>query len=305
MERTIMPAPTPSTVLLRTELLASYDSLLGHLDECCARIRRDAMLAAWVSRTEAEMQEAADMRFKAIQLYRALWYEEARDGRETLTCPGIVGAGRETLLAASACNAAKDRFKAAVLALKSLARPEIQAAMTDLHRRQEALVIAMRRMGAARLNLKQAYRHIPLLDQRPLKIGFTWSKQGRVIQRTSQATARRLLEQRVETPQTILELQRLAQLGGDEILARVRSVCPHLRANLVFAIEGGSGVRRRLMQAPLPILIPLQPGQALPEFVPVAPEPPLAPRLRRADVRIEDEPLLPSVRVHRYRAPYR
>ena len=300
-----MPAPAPSMVLLRTELLAAYDSLLGHLDECCARIRRDATLAAWVSRTEAEMQEAADMRFKAIQLYRALWYEEARDGRETLTCPGIVGAGQETLLSASACNAAKDRFKAAVLALKSLARPEIQAAMTDLHRRQEALADAMRRMGTAGLNLKQAYRHIPLLDQRPLKIGFTWSKQGRVIQRTSQATARRLLEQRVETPQIILELQRLAQLGGDEILARVRSVCPHLRANLVFAAESGSGVRRRLMQAPLPILIPLQPGQTLPEFVPVAPEPPLTPRLRRADVRIEDEPLLPSVRVHRYRAPYR
>ena len=27
--------------------------------------------------------------------------------------------------------------------------------------------------------------------------------------------------------------------------------------------------------------------------------------LRRAEVKIEDEPLLPSVRVHRYRAPYR
>ena len=63
--------------------------------------------------------------------------------------------------------------------------------------------------------------------------------------------------------------------------------------------------QRRLMQAPLPILVPLRPGESLPEFVPVAPEPPEAPRLRRADVKIEDEPLLPSVRVHRYRIPYR
>ncbi len=115
--------------------------------------------------------------------------------------------------------------------------------MADLHRRQEALAVAMRRMGAARLNLKQAYRHIPLLAERPLKIGFTWSRQGRVIQRTSLADARRLLEQRVETPQILLELQRLAEDRDDEMLARVRSVCPHLRANMVFAASGGSGVR--------------------------------------------------------------
>ena len=89
------------------------------------------------------------------------------------------------------------------------------------------------------------------------------------------------------------------------MLARFRSVCPPLRANIVFAVDGGSGMLRRLMQAALPILVPLQRGENLPEFVPVAPEPPVTPRLRRADVRIEDEPLLPSVRIHRYRVPYR
>lgn len=295
----------PSSVALRTELLASFETLLSCLDDCCVSIRRDGALAAWVSRTETELTDGLDMRFKAIQLYRALWYEETQDGRETLTCPGIVGASLETLAAAHACNAAKDRFKVAVLALKALDRFEANAVMTDLHRRQEALVIAMRRMGAARLNLKQAYRHVTLLDQRPFKIGFTWSKQGRVIQRTRVAAARRMLEQRTETPQIRLELQRLTEIRNDEILARVRSVCPHLRANIVFAADESSGVRRRLMQAPLPILVPLQRGENLPEFVPVAPEPPVTPRLRRADVRIEDEPLLPSVRIHRYRVPYR
>jgi hypothetical protein len=295
----------PSSVALRTELLASFEALLARLDDCCTGVRRDEALTAWVSRTEAELTNGLDMRFKAIQLYRALWYEEAQDGRETLTCPGIVGASPETLAAAHACNTAKDRFKIAVLALKVLDRLEANAVITDLHRRQETLVIAMRRMGAARLNLKQAYRHITLLDQRPLKIGFTWSKQGRVIQRTSMAAARRLLEQRAVTPQILLELQRLTEIRDDEMLARVRSVCPHLRANIVFAVDEGSGMRRRLMQAPLPILVPLQRGENLPEFVPVAPEPPVTPRLRRADVRIEDEPLLPSVRIHRYRVPYR
>ncbi len=294
-----------SAVALRVTLLASFEALLARLDAFCAAVRQDTTLPAWVSRTESELIDGLDMRFKAIQLYRALWYEDSQDGRETLTCPGIIGAGSDTLATAHACNTAKDDFKGAVLALKTLGRLEANAAMADLHRRQESVAVAMRRMGAARLNLKQAYRHIPLLEQRPLKIGFTWSKQGRVIQRTSVAAARRLLEQRVESPQIQLELQRLAQIRDDEMLARVRGVCPHLRANIVFAAPVGAGVQRRLMQAPLPILVPLQRGERLPEFVPVAPEPPANPRLRRADVRIEDDPFLPSVRVHRYRAPYR
>ena len=297
--------PNSSSAMLRVTLLESFEALLARLDEFCTAVRHDAALPAWVSRTDAELLDRLDMRIKAIDLYRALWYEDCQDGRETQTCPGLVGASPETMAAAHVCNTAKDGFKAAVLALKSMERTEATAAMADLHHRQEHVASAMRRMGAARLNLKQAYRHIPLIERRPLKVGFTWSKQGRVIQRTRVAEARRLLEQRVETPQIHQELQRLAEIPSDEMLARVRSVCPHLRANIVFAAPEGSGVLRRLMQTPLPILLPLQPGESLPEFVPVAPDLLTNPRLRRADVRIEDEPFLPVIRIHRYRLPYR
>ncbi|MBK8183470.1 MAG: hypothetical protein IPK63_11565 [Candidatus Competibacteraceae bacterium] len=298
--------PSSLATALRLDLLTRFEALLALLDDCCARVRQDEGLATWISLTEAEAANGVDMRTKAVGLYRALWYEERQDGRETLTCPGIVGASPQTLAAAQACNAAKDAFKIAVLALKTLGRLEANAAMADLQRREETVAVAMRRMGAARLNLKQAYRHLPLLERRPLKIGFTWSKQGRVIQRMPKAVARRLLEQRVETPQTRLELQRLAGIREDEVLARIRSVCPHLRANLVFpSSDGASAPPRRLMQTPLPVLIALRPGEPLPEFVPVATEPPASLRLRRADVRIEDEPFLPSVRIHRYRASYR
>lgn len=296
---------TSSLVALRVTLLGSFEQLLARLDALCSAIRQDTDLPAWVSSAEAMASDPLEMRTRAIQIYRALWYEDDQDGRETLTCPGIVGVSLDTLATANACNAAKDAFKAAVLSLKMVDRVEADAMMADLHHRQESVATAMRRMGAARLNLKQAYRHVPLLECRPLKVGFTWSRQGRVIQRTSVAAARRLLEQRVETPQIRLELQRLAEVPNDETLARVRSVCPHLRANIVFTATDGSSVRRRLMQTPLPILVPLVPGESLPDFVPVLPEPPVNPRLRRADVRIEDEPFLPSVRVHRYRVVYR
>jgi hypothetical protein len=251
------------------------------------------------------MDTDLDMRGKAAYLYQALWYEDSQDGRETLTCPGIVGASPVTLDMARALNAAKDAFKGAVLALKALPKTEAGRLLDDLHRRDDQVALAMQRMGVARLNLKQAYRHVPILDRRPLKIGFTWSKQGRTIQRTTVAEARRLLEQRRESPQVLVEINRLTSLPESECLARVRSVCPHLRANIVFASGGPPARQRRLMQAPLPILVPLRPGEALPEFVPIAPEPLDSPRLRRSDVRIEDTLFLPSIRVYRYREPYR
>ena len=60
-----------------------------------------------------------------------------------------------------------------------------------------------------------------------------------------------------------------------------------------------NSLERRLVQAPLPILIPLAPGEPLPEFVPIPPEPTGQVRLKRSDVRIEDEPFLPLIRLHR------
>lgn len=49
------------------------------------------------------------------------------------------------------------------------------------------------------------------------------------------------------------------------MLARVRSVCPHLRANIVFVGVAG-GVHRRLMQVPLPVLVPLRRARACPNL---------------------------------------
>jgi len=292
---------TETNATLGITLLESYRRLLGAVAELSRAVHEERRLPVWVALSDEERRQDLAPRAKAAGLYQALWYQDGQEGRETLTCPGIVGADADTLDLARDCNAAKDAFKAAVLALKTLPRPQANLLMEDLHQRAEPVATAMRRMGAARLNLKQAYRHTPLLERRPDKIGFTWSNQGRTIQRTTVAEARRLLERRAETPEVNQALARLNQVPETEILARVRSVCPHLRANLLYA---GSG-QRRLMQAPLPIMIPLQAGEGLPEFVPVGVEPSGQQRLRRSDVRIEDEPFLPLIRVHRYLMPYR
>lgn len=287
---------------LRIALLERFECLLAHVERFCSQLRTDR-LPLWVSRTEDEITAGREMRDKAAQLFQSLWYEDGQDGRETLTCPGLIGASRNTLAAAHTLNDTKDAFKETVLRLKRLRKAEADSVLLELHKRNQEVALAMRRMGVSRLNLKQAYRHVPLLDERPAKVGFTWSKQGRTIQRLSVPEARRLLERRSETPQIRQELDRLSRLPNDEPLARARPVCPHLRANVVF--EGHAERERRLIQTPLPLLIPLQAGESLPDFVPVPPEPSGIQRLRRSDVRLEDEPLLPLLQVFRYRYSYR
>lgn len=289
--------------MIRVALLNHFDELLSSLKGFCRQLAADRMLAVWVSRDEQETEQGLDMRDKAVKLFYSLWYKDGQDGRETITCPGLIGSSQATLEAAIQCNIAKDAFKESVLALKTLRRPEADALLSELHRRDPEVAYAMQRMGAARLNLKQAYRHVPLLDRKPVKVGFTWSRQGRTIQRISHSRIRQLLERRSETPQTRLELDKLSRLSRDEPLARVRPVCPHLRANVVF--EDGGENERRLVQTPLPLLVPLRPGEDLPAFVPVAPHPTGTDRLRRSDVRLEDEPFLASLKVYRYRERYR
>ena len=288
---------------LRLDLFTRYEGLLSSLLSFSSAMRGDSALPIWVSRTEQELADQRDMRLKAIELFQQLWYLDDQDGRETITCPGLIGASETTLDSARALNQAKDDFKQAVLALKTLRKSQADALISDLHKRENTVATALRRMGTARLNLKQTYRHIPLLLVKPLKVGFTWSKQGRTIQRITVAEAQKLLSKRQATPLITTALQKLSGLSPTEPLARARPVVPHLRANIVF--DANFNPQRRLVQTPLPVLVPVKPNQTLPEFVPIPPDPIGQERLKRSDVKIEDTPFIPLLGIYRYKEPFR
>ena len=289
--------------LIRLQVLESFQALSQSLQHLRSVLSAEADYPAWVALTADEQAAQVDARHKALDLYCALWYVDGQDGRDTLSCPGVLGASTKAIRAALECNQAKDQFKAAILALKRLAKPQALVLLDELQQRQADVAWSLRRIGAARLNLKQAYRHIPTLSECPHKIGFTWSRQGRTIQRTTVEQARELLERRANNDVQQGELRKLAEVPEEEMLARVRSVCPHVRANLLFKRDQHS--ERRLIQAPLPILVPLAAGQPLPEFVATGTEPSGQQRQPRSDVRIEEQAFLPSIRVHRYHPRYR
>lgn len=288
---------------LKLDLFARYQQLLAALVDFSSALRDDTHLPLWVSRSEQEIEKQRDMRQKAIQLFQQLWYLDEQEGRETITCPGLIGASDTTMNSAQTLNAAKDEFKQAVLALKSIRKNQADALLAELHERDPKVASALQKMGTARLNLKQTYRHVPLLTTKPVKVGFTWSQHGRTIQRISVAEVRNLLSKRPSAPMIEIALNKLASLSANEPLARARSVVPHLRANVVF--DDSVTPKRRLVQTPLPLLIPLRTGESLPEFIPIAPQPMGQERLKRSDIKIEETPFIESLGIYRYKEAFR
>lgn len=246
-------------------------------------------IAAWAGSVRAPDLE---------DLLLDLWYQEDQDGRETRIYPGLIALNREQITLAAEVNLAKDQFRKVVHAMKeedSVRWREIQG---QLARRYQGLNDAMSREGLSRLHLKQVFRHMPLVVKRPDRVGFSWYTSGRSIQRiTKQEAWERLTQLNTESAHIRIQMERLATLPDNEPLARVQRQAPVLRANLVFA-DG----RRKSMNVSLPLLFPSQGVNELPDFsVPPETPPNERQRLVRSDNKLEDEPWLPSIRVHRYR----
>ncbi len=226
-----------------------------------------------------------------------LWYHEDQDGRETRVYPGLIGLSRQQMTYANEINLAKDRFRALVQTLKQQDNNnwrEIQGAMA---RRYQALNETLTRDGLNRLHLKQVFRHIPLVVNRQEKVGLGWYSSGRSINRIDKKDAYVLLcKLNTEATHIKIQLERLAAVKEGEFLARVQKQAPVLRANIVYADK-----KRRSMNVSLPLFYPHEGRTDLPEFnIPPVQPPSTRSRLIRSDNKIEDEPFLPSIRVHRY-----
>ncbi|WP_286291861.1 DNA replication terminus site-binding protein [Methylomarinovum tepidoasis] len=216
-------------------------------------------------------------------------YPDDRDGRETDPCPGIIGAGPRTLALAGALNQARDAFKQAVLAVNRNDRERARRLMAT--------------QGFPRLHFKQLYRHQPILLRKPHSIRFTWGATRSIKRISRQEAYRRLTALAGDDPSPgyLRQLELLAQHPKDEPIAIVQDLKPHIKANVCW-IQGSGRDRqviRKMISAPLAILIPLDPGEVLPEHSAAYPDA-RKPRKPRADTKIEREPFLPSIRGHRY-----
>ncbi|WP_210396325.1 DNA replication terminus site-binding protein [Motiliproteus sediminis] len=276
-----------------SDLVTAYDQLTAALARFANALHHSDH-SLWVPLTDAEVAAGIDPRSKAIALYCNLWHSGDGDGRRTESRHGLVAIDDSLVPQVQEINAAKRHFQQAT-------RPfsQQQAAWRKhLQTRGAELRDALATKGLTRLHLKQCYRQLPLVERQPEHVGFNWYSSGRSIKRVSLGAAQdALCKMGGDKPHIALQLKQLGQLPPDTPLAQVQQQAPLMRCNLRFA----TAPERQALNLSLPLLYVAHPGQPLPSHN----EPPLTPpegrqRRIRSDCRLEEEPFLPSLRIHRY-----
>ena len=269
-----------SLVQLNQVLLKFTDSL------------RASQMPFWLpGKTATNLEQAAS-------LYADIWYQDDQDGRTTRSQHGLIGANAELVSCAIELNTAKALFQKLAIEYRLSQSSELQQ---SLHHRTEKLAELLHRQGASRLHLKQCYRQIPVMETRPIKIGFSWYTSGRSIRKlTPQQAEERLLKMDTSQSHIQLQLQAVGNLRPGDMLAQIQTQVPVIRANMLWKQE--EQMLRKARNTSLPIIVALDDeNPSLPEYN----EPPLNPpetrsRLERSDLKIDPQPFLPSLRAHRY-----
>ncbi|MGB1091630.1 MAG: DNA replication terminus site-binding protein [Oceanobacter sp.] len=255
----------------------------------------------WIPLTETEIALGMQPLELATDLIADLWYRNQGDGRETRSRHGLILADATTQQLIQQVNQQKQAFREQVNLEKqdkSGWRRHYQELSESPSELREKLV----NVGLKRVHLKQCFRLLPLLEFEPQKVGFSWYVSGRSIKNISLSQAEKmLLEFGEDKPHIQAQLSILGQLSPGTRLAQVQQQAPVVRANLVFSDT--SPIKRKAMNLALPLFIPVEDAQQpLPTYNSIAPEaPPGRTRQARADQKISDEPLLPSLRAHTYR----
>jgi hypothetical protein len=253
---------------------------------------RSSQMPFWLpGKTATTLEQAAS-------LYADIWYLDDQDGRTTRSQHGLIGANAELVSCAIELNTAKARFQKLAIEYRLSQSSELQQ---SLHHRTEKLAELLHRHGASRLHLKQCYRQIPVIETRPIKVGFSWYTSGRSIRKlTPQQAEERLLKMDTSQSHIQLQLQAVGNLRPGDMLAQIQTQVPVIRANMLWKQE--EQILRKARNTSLPIIVALDDeNPSLPEYN----EPPLIPpearsRLERSDLKIDPQPFLPSLRAHRY-----
>lgn len=282
--------------LPHSDLVTAFDQLTDTLAQLAERLRQ-SQLPLWVPLTDAESAAGITPRAKAISLYCNLWHDGNGDGRRTDSRHGLIAVDESLLPLIRQVNSAKQTFQQATRPF----RQQQAGWRQQLQTRGAALRDALATKGLSRLHLKQCYRQLPLVERQPEHAGFNWYSSGRSIKRISVDDALEALRKMgIDKPHIAIQLQQLAQLPADTPLAQVQQQAPLMRCNLRF----NTAPTRQALNLSLPLLYLADSDEPLPSHNQPALVPPEGrQRQVRSDCRLELEPFLPSLRIHRYQRP--
>ena len=225
----------------------------------------------------------------ARDIYRNIWVEDqATDARETPVVIGALAADSEALQCAAEINRYKDQLKNQLTELREQLSRGLSRAGSD-----KAFRRYLSEIGLGRLSLRQVYRHIPILNDSPKSIAFSFSTKGKSVKRILVSEAVNLLQRSGFSGAHIdAQMDRLMELPGHYMLAQVQHLAAYYKANIRY-----SDGRRETLPVFLPILFPSSSESVmLPDVLHEAQR---ASKARR-DHTLEDTAYIPSLRLYRY-----
>jgi len=258
----------------------------------------DANLHAWFKIYSEIFKPSTDNpRHDIADFIATTEYLDGQLPREIIIAPGLVGASLATLNVIHELNTIKDAFKVAVLALRnSTTTPWINSPfLNEEFARQVPVKNSLTRAGLSRIHLKQCYRKIPVFNQKPTRVSWTWAN-TRSIKKISIHEAEQLLQKCGKDAGIERQMKLLQTLHPNEKLAIVQDLAPHLRANIVWEDK-----TRSMVKGPVPIFFPLQYNEEFPVFImPSEKKGKNKDKPSRSDVKIEEKPFLNAIRAHKY-----
>lgn len=257
---------------------------------------RDAPMPIW---THRPVQAPGEWVASALH---DIWYKDGQAGNESTAYVGLVGAAPMHIQRLHEVNHAKHVLHLAGQALKKSSRANFQQAKAALGQGRRAAQPLLNDVGLARLHLKQAWRRLPIADAPVRRVHFSWYTSGRTIKRMTVAEVDEALC-RLDTNAAHIQIQRgvLASLPRDEVLAQVKPQTCAMRANLTYFDPLPSLKLHVAMNVGMPLFVPLEASDSLPEHNMPDLDPPAARQWpKRRDAKLEEDVLLPSVHVHRY-----
>lgn len=225
----------------------------------------------------------------AKAIYSNFWVDDkAVDGRETPVVIGALEACPQSLLLAYNVNNTKDNLKRQLMAMRERLAGGLSRAGGDKAFRRHLAEI-----GLGRLSLRQVYRHISILHERPKSIAFSFSTKGKSVKRILVSDAIDLLQRSgFEGPHIEIQLRELMGLPQDYMLAQVQHLAAYYKANIRY----GDG-HRETQPVFMPLLYPQ--GESVVEL-PIFLHETQRQLRERKDQALEEDAFIPSLRLHRY-----
>jgi hypothetical protein len=220
------------------------------------------------------------------------FYQDGDDGRVTSQCCAVIyGVSNAE---AMELNEAKDNFKALITSYRAEHPKETNSWQRSLFATHSLARQSLSDAAHGRLNLKACWRRVRVIDEPVTSISYAWYNSGRSIKRIDYQQVIDRLEKLDRQGVNIQQAwSALAGISSNTELCIVQKQAPLIRAN----VRLGNG-EMIAFNCSTPIFLTAQ--DLLPVIRPLPESERKTLRKSRSDQRIDNEPLIPILRVHRY-----